>query len=173
MSRKETTGGFTLIELLVAITIAGILLAIALPSFEGTILRNRLSTSTNQLIAGVSLARSEAIRSTQGASICPSADGASCGGEWDDGLLVWADRDNNDVVAASEAVRYIQLPTGLTLASAAASIDFNGRGTIVGGATPAFTLQPEEGQCPSSKELVTTLSMNASGQINTEKSACP
>src|SRR5690606_34204013 len=79
------------IELLVTVAVVAILLAIAFPNFEGSMRRNRLATTTNELLGSVALARSEAILNTRGAGICASADGLACGGDWDVGWRVWTD----------------------------------------------------------------------------------
>src|SRR5690606_7896913 len=94
MSRRNFAG-FTLLELMVVIAIAAILLALALPSFTSTLRSNRVATSTNELLATLSLARSEAVRNTRGAGVCTSADGGACGGDWDSGWLVWGDSNGN------------------------------------------------------------------------------
>lgn len=57
--------GFTVIELMIVIVIAGILLAIALPSFRDSIDRNRLRSITNTLYGDLQFAKSEAIKRNQ------------------------------------------------------------------------------------------------------------
>lgn len=57
--------GFTLIELMIVILIAGILLAIALPSFRDSIDRNRLRSITDTLYGDLQFAKSEAIKRNQ------------------------------------------------------------------------------------------------------------
>jgi type IV fimbrial biogenesis protein FimT len=164
--------GFTLIELMVAISIVAILLAIALPSFQGTIRSNRLATTTNEFISSIALARSEAIRSSRGAAVCASTNGTACGGTWNDGWLVWADADGDAAIDSGETiVRYAQghANLNLTASGSATSIVFNGRGAAT--STPVFTLQPSS--CPAGQQLVNTLTVNGSGQIKTSKSACP
>ena len=42
--------GFTFVEMLVVMTISAILIAVAVPSFQWTIARNRVSDATNQLL---------------------------------------------------------------------------------------------------------------------------
>src|SRR4051812_32932158 len=53
--------GFSIVELMVVLLIAGILLAIGIPSFQATIQNHRLITATNALFMAVNLTRSEAI----------------------------------------------------------------------------------------------------------------
>lgn len=70
--------GFTLVELMVTIVIVAVLVAIGLPSFRNVIQRNRVSTASNDLLAGLAYARTTAINRGQLVSMCPSTDGTSC-----------------------------------------------------------------------------------------------
>ncbi|MBO7007670.1 MAG: GspH/FimT family pseudopilin [Pseudomonadales bacterium] len=54
--------GYTLVEVLMVVVIIGIGFSIAVPSFQGMQERNRLVTQTNDLVAAIGLARSEANR---------------------------------------------------------------------------------------------------------------
>src|SRR5690606_8776794 len=54
--------GFTLIELMVAVSVLGVLLAIALPSFQPLIERWRVRQVESNLEASLQFARSEAIK---------------------------------------------------------------------------------------------------------------
>ncbi|HZP11008.1 MAG TPA: prepilin-type N-terminal cleavage/methylation domain-containing protein [Nevskiaceae bacterium] len=56
------SSGFTLVELVITIAVAGVLLAMAVPSFTRTIVSNRLATTANGVIASLNAARLEAIR---------------------------------------------------------------------------------------------------------------
>ncbi len=170
---RSVQRGFTLVELMVVIAIAAILMSIALPSFRGTIRSNRLATASNELISAVALARSEAIRSTRPAIVCPSSTGVSCSADWNQGLLVWVDLNGNAVPGADELVRFIQPKSSLTLSANLTEVAFNGRGVVAGGVSPAFVLQPEGAQCMSGELLVYRLDFNVSGQVSTEKGACP
>lgn len=61
-AKHPPPGGFTLIELLVAVTIIGILLALAAPSFTKMLERNRLRGAAEQVFTDLQLARTEAIK---------------------------------------------------------------------------------------------------------------
>lgn len=70
--------GFTLIELMVTIAVLAITLTIAAPSFQGLINSNRLVSQSNELVASLQLARSEAIRRNAKVEVCASSDGSTC-----------------------------------------------------------------------------------------------
>jgi type IV fimbrial biogenesis protein FimT len=74
MSRTRTAvAGLTLVELLVAVSIAAILAAVALPSFASFIDEQRVRALTNELVADLNLARSEAIKRNSRVLVCPKA----------------------------------------------------------------------------------------------------
>ncbi len=56
------TQGFTLIELVATIAIAGILMAMTIPSFNSTITSSRITSYANDFVSALNLARSEAVR---------------------------------------------------------------------------------------------------------------
>jgi type IV fimbrial biogenesis protein FimT len=62
--------GFTIIELMVTLTVAGILLAVGIPSFQQIIANNRLTGQANELVAALTLARSQAITTNRAVSFC-------------------------------------------------------------------------------------------------------
>jgi len=59
---KNNYKGFTLIELMIVLIIAGIAMSAAIPSFQGMVVRNRITTQTNEFLLTLNLARSEALR---------------------------------------------------------------------------------------------------------------
>jgi len=81
--------GFTLIELMVTISIAAILLGIAIPSFTSTITSNRLTTNANELVTALNLARSEAIKRGQHVVV------KKTGTNWENGWQVFVDIDRS------------------------------------------------------------------------------
>ncbi|HEY4066675.1 MAG TPA: Tfp pilus assembly protein FimT/FimU [Burkholderiaceae bacterium] len=101
--RHWRRAGFTLIELLVVIAIAAILTMIAIPGFTDMIQRNRVSGEVNSFVGDLQYARSEAIKTGQTVSICPSSDGSSCLGTnaWQSGWIVFTDVNGNGAVDTS------------------------------------------------------------------------
>ncbi|WP_457668191.1 GspH/FimT family pseudopilin [Thiolapillus sp.] len=61
----KTGQGFTLLELLMTVTVLGILTALAVPSFRGLMDRNAVTTTANDLLSSILLARSESIKREQ------------------------------------------------------------------------------------------------------------
>lgn len=106
--------GVTLIELMVTIAILAILMSLAVPSFNQVLASTRLSTTTNDLYATLSQAKSEAIRSGNRVTVCPSTDGATCltaaGSNWANGWITFRDitrSGTNAVVDAGDVVTQI------------------------------------------------------------------
>lgn len=108
----KTQSAFTLIELMVTIAIAGILLAIAVPSFSELVSNNRLSARSNEMVSAIAFARSEAMKRGRPVTLCRSANsgsgvetGWSCAtgsGGWETGWVVFEDTNNNGVADAGE-----------------------------------------------------------------------
>lgn len=168
--RSERQAGFTLTELMVVIAIVAILAALAVPSFQQSIRSNRVATATNEMLASLSLARSEAIRNKAGGGVCPSANGTACGGDWSDGWLVWADTNGNGTLDAGETVlRYRHGTSELTVTSDDTTVAFDPRGRRRGNSDQAFVLRPTE--C-GGQPLQRTVAVNASGQVTTTRGNC-
>lgn len=75
--------GFTAVELMVTVAVIAIVAALAAPNFNSMIQSSRLTAGANDLVAALQLARMEAIRSNGRVDVCPSTDGAACGGaDW-------------------------------------------------------------------------------------------
>lgn len=74
--------GFTIIELMITVAVASILLAIAVPSFNQMIVSGRLTAQSNEMIAAISLARSEAIKRNASVRLCrvSQANDTNCAG---------------------------------------------------------------------------------------------
>jgi type IV fimbrial biogenesis protein FimT len=102
---RNTQHGFTLTELMVSLTVVGILLGVAMPSFRQFSGNSRTVANTNSLVSALAVARSEALRRSTSVSICASADMLSCNSvDWATGWIVFTDPNNPGVVDATEQV---------------------------------------------------------------------
>ena len=93
MLSKPESSGFSLLELLVALSIGSIILVVGIPSFQGTLDNQRITSATNELVMSLNLAKSEAIKRVAYVSVCKSSNGVSCaaaGTSWADGWIVFA-----------------------------------------------------------------------------------
>jgi len=90
--------GVTVIELLFVVTVTGILLAVAVPSFQEFIQNYRIRSATGDLVAAINQARGEAVKRGKAVILCRSADPEAaspvCGGgaaeNWTTGWLMYA-----------------------------------------------------------------------------------
>ncbi|MDH3588998.1 MAG: GspH/FimT family pseudopilin [Gammaproteobacteria bacterium] len=104
--------GFTLIELLYALTVLALVLAVGAPSFQSAVQNSRMSSSVNNMIATLQMARSEAIKRRQPVKLCVNLeDDDSCdAGDsdtdvfWHEGWMVFTDPNDNDMVDTGEQV---------------------------------------------------------------------
>ncbi len=81
---KHTQQGFTLIELMIAITILGIVLALALPSYQAFIQNTRLRNAAESIQNGLQIARAEAVKHNAQVRFSLGA-----GSSWTVGCVVW------------------------------------------------------------------------------------
>lgn len=108
MQRTGNQAGMTLIELIITLVVGSILLVIAVPSFLNFQKDNRRITQLNEVVGGLNLARSEAVKSNVTVGFCPRADDTSCSaaGVYDNGWIVFVntDGDNPPVIDGGETV---------------------------------------------------------------------
>jgi type IV fimbrial biogenesis protein FimT len=88
---RKRSAAFTLVEMVVVVTLVGVLLMIAVPSFRTLILNQGIKTASYDLFSALQYARSEAIK-RNGNTILKA--GASADGAWIAGWRV-VDSSNN------------------------------------------------------------------------------
>jgi type IV fimbrial biogenesis protein FimT len=159
--------GLTLVELMIAMTVLGILLALAVPSFRDAALNSSLRAISSNLNASVQLARSEAIKRNVPITLCrANTTGTACAvdSNWAAG---W-------IVVASGTVLQYQQPVAqgfkVTQSGTAANLTFQPIG--VGATAATFTV------CRSSpvgnQERVVNISATGNAYVtSTEAGACP
>jgi type IV fimbrial biogenesis protein FimT len=151
------SAGFTLIELMVVIAIIAIGLGIAAPSVRNLTLNAQMSAQANDLLADLSLARSEAIKRNARVAICSSSTGLACTGgtalrpgAWEVGRIVFVDTDQDGLLDAGEEILRAapEAPVGNTVtvtgdaaAGTGRSVHYRSSGSMTAGGAPVvFTL---------------------------------
>lgn len=100
--------GFSLIELMVVLSVAALLLGLAVPMFTDAMANSRMSTAINDFGGSLHAARSEALKRGAPVVLCASADAisdhpaCSAGTSFDAGWIVFVDRDGNGVPDGDE-----------------------------------------------------------------------
>ncbi|MDO9434349.1 MAG: GspH/FimT family pseudopilin [Hydrogenophaga sp.] len=104
-SPRGRHAGFTLIELMVGVAIMAVLLVVGVPSFQSAIASNRLTSSTNDMVSALALARTEAIRRGVRVTVCKSANTTQCttAGNWAQGWIIFVDTTRSTTNAAVDS----------------------------------------------------------------------
>ncbi len=194
MTMKKNSG-YSLIELLVALVVLGILMAVGVPQMGIFFKGNRMVAYANELLAGLHLARSEAIKRNTRVSICKStnADDASptcaTGAEgWDEGWFVFVEgRDAGNATGeyTSSDGAVLKINTGaegdeVTITTSVASVDlyvsFTSRGApkLSGGSSQSgvFRVCDDRGLTNAAGSVVARgVALNASGRVRVTKDA--
>jgi len=107
-SASKRVTGFTLIELMVTLSLAAILMAIAVPNMRTFIQNNRLTAAANDLLRSFQLARTEAIKRQQNVVVCASADptaaNPSCSYGQFSGWIVFQDTNSDWQAGGGEPI---------------------------------------------------------------------
>jgi type IV fimbrial biogenesis protein FimT len=105
--------GYTMIELMAMLAVVSVLVTIGLPLMKVFFDSNRMISNSNDLVAGLNIARSEAIKQQIRVTLCQSDNTASCtgSGQWEDGWIVFQDPNGNATVDGGE--RILRLNAGI------------------------------------------------------------
>lgn len=132
----KTVAGFTFIELIITLAIAAILASVAGPSIYHSTLKNRLSTTVNEIVADLNYARSTAIHQGHAVLLCKSSDGLQCSrdGNWHDGWIVFGDSNNDKLLSEDEDLLKVRAPSPqhTTIHNNRNYLRFSPRGTAYG-----------------------------------------
>lgn len=141
----QRQAGFTLYELMITLLIVGVILSFGMANLGDFNRNGRMTAAANDLHAAFHLARSESARAKTNITVCASADGAQCGGTWEQGYIVFDDTGVDVLVDGTDAILRKQGPVGtgvvLTIPNAATYFSYSptglGRGNV--GGNPALS----------------------------------
>lgn len=166
--------GVTLVELLTVICLAGLVLAMAVPSYARLSTQARFAELSQGLISTLDYARSEAIRTNQPVHACAlnaksNLDIQGCRAKqlkqefiWDEGLLIYADSPDNPNrrYDSREAIRHILFRSGIEVRANRHQITFDEEGRLESRLAQTFRLNdPSSHSC---RTIRVTLSGKAS-----------
>lgn len=182
-----------MIELLVTMAVAAILLAVAVPSYRSFMISSRIATESNDFLAALNLARSEAIKRNSPVTLCKSANATSCAttGDWAQGWIVFEDCNSNGVVdtatcldrdnsgsADNEAIIRVHaaMPAGWSMNGGAAFgsyLTYYSIPRVTGSGTPpgTFVLCPTSGSGVAGRDIQVLTTGRMHGQPSAV--ACP
>lgn len=105
--------GMSLLELLITLGILSMLLGISIPDFNELVQSISGDVTLRKLATAVQLSKSTAITNETTVTLCRSADGFSCGGSWQDGVIVFTDHNRDRIINGDDKlVRYVTFPNG-------------------------------------------------------------
>lgn len=137
--------GFTLVELLAVLLVSAVLLAAAVPAFEGLAKRQHLTGIQRVFFSSLANAKQAAVTRNERVALCPTKNGRQClpHGRWHEGWITFVDADADRQPDRDEPVleRQSGLDGNATLTSSRYRrvITFFPSGTA-GGSNATFTL---------------------------------
>jgi type IV fimbrial biogenesis protein FimT len=173
---RTSPRGFTLVELLITVAVASVLLGVAAPSFQTAMRTNRIAALTNDLVASLQLARSEAVMRGARVTLCTSQSvtsatpACSAAADWQDGWLVFLDGSTEGTLDGTDLVLAVGLPAS--------------SGSISGGTNFAHYVSympsgVSDGSSTSDGDLTVciapdqrTLSLSNTGRVSVKKGTC-
>ncbi len=94
--------GVTLINLLIAMSIAAILVGIAVPNMGSIVKRAETNQTAKTLFRLINFARLQAVSYQEYTVLCPTLDFISCDDDWTSELMVFIDINNNQAFDDAE-----------------------------------------------------------------------
>jgi len=154
-SLRPAESGFTLTELMVVVAVAGILAAIAVPSFQSLTQSQQVKNASFELFSSLSLARSEAIKRNGNVTVTPT-DAA----DWGKGWTIASTTGTIETIKSQGALK------GVSITDAPASVIYarTGRAT----AAASFEMDASAGATAN----IRCIRIDLSGMPRTAKGAC-
>lgn len=107
----DSLAGFTLLELLICLLIVTVLGIISIPGLHNLAERQRSDSIMRSLMDAIALGKTTAITTGEPVTLCRSRNGAECGGQWQEGVLLFTDANADRQVNQDDVVkRYFTFP---------------------------------------------------------------
>ncbi|WP_374962907.1 GspH/FimT family pseudopilin [Spongiibacter tropicus] len=169
MGYRAAMRGFTLIELLVTMSVAVILMAVAVPNLSDFLRNNRASQDVQLLARSLMAARSEAISRGEAVQV------TATGGDWASGWRSWVDLDGDGTEDSGETIKVIAgLESGSSLSaaqggSAASALTFSADGALMPFQAVSFEYRTSPEKCSRDRNI----QINVSGHLSVSERPCP
>jgi len=107
--KKRSQFAFTLMEMMVTLSIAAVVMTLAIPNIQQFIKNNRMTSAANDMLTSLTLARNESIKLQQAVAVCASTnpkvtDPTCTTGSFTSGWVVYVDANNNGLHDTGERV---------------------------------------------------------------------
>lgn len=164
--------GLTVIEMMVTLAIAGVMLGLALPAFNGFMLQSNMEASANDFNLAVIYARSESIRRGTPVSVRAAAS-AGAADEWGGGYCVVVGTPGN----CTTSLRDFDPSGGNRVMNMAAPLDtavlltFDSRGLLTN-LTPGQSAVLSLCSTDTNEDPGRSINLNAMGRISVEDLTC-
>lgn len=171
--RASYQRGVTLIELMTAAIVLAVLLGIGVPAFTNIIRANQIATQSNNLVAALTLARSEALKRGVRVSVCGAAAAANTcetTNNWSRGWILFEDDFGSAGVidASDEILQVWPAPTnGVTFVPSAPAVTF----ARTGRAEFARSFTVTKTGCSGDQQR--SISVDLSGRVGLTRTSCP
>ena len=168
-TRLSSQRGVTLLELIIVLVIVAVLAAVAGPSFQDTIKRNRKLYTLEDTLALLSYARTEAVTRSLAVTVCPSADQQNCAGgtDWSVGVMAFIDNGAGGGTANDQILNGQEQPLRI-ISNVRNGVEVIGPNFFAfdgdGGLPAATTIQICDDDGPTAASAAV---LNVSGQLRT------
>lgn len=162
--------GFTLLELMIVVVIVAFVALIGVPGMRTLMQNNRASTSANNLVSAMQIARSEALKRGTSVTVCASNDAKTCSGSWEQGWIVATDTALGDNAPTIDTVLRVSDGlsggTSLTEAGDKTFVRYQASGLVSG--VRSFSLQVPDCTGDHARKI----DISVTGRVSVEASAC-